>query len=101
MAILRKPLTPTSPLAQVNAAARACGMSYGEYVAITGGLIEPPKDLLLLKNPDAKNCPHCNRRFLPTGRNQRYCSSYCRKAAYDDRNAKRSGKSKLLLKGRL
>ena len=101
MAILRKPLTPTSPLAQVNAAARACGMSYGAYVAATGGLIDPPKQLLLSKNPDAKTCLRCYRKYLPKSRNQRYCSSYCRKAAYDDRNAKRSGKSKLLLKGRL
>ena len=83
-----KPLVPVTPLAQVNAAARACGMSYGEYVAATGGLIEPPKELKLLRDPRAKTCPNCFRRFLPTGRNQHYCSPYCRKAAYDSRKAK-------------
>ena len=88
-----KSMEPISTLAQVNAAARACGMSYGEYVAVTGGLIEPPKELLLLRDPTAKTCLHCHRRFLPTGRNQRYCSPYCRKAAFDARNAKGSIKS--------
>lgn len=81
-------VVPVSPLARVNAAARACGMSYGQYVAATGGLIEPPKELLLRQDPRAKQCLHCLRRFIPTGRNQRYCTPYCRKAAYDKRSAK-------------
>ena len=74
---------PKSAIAAINAAARRCGMSYGQYVAATGGLLEAPQDLLLRHDPRAKRCPHCNSRFLPAGRNQRYCSARCRKAAHE------------------
>ena len=73
-------------LAEVNAAARSCGMSYGRYVSLTGGQVPPPEDLLLRGSPRAKRCEFCQRLYVATGRNQRYCSPYCRKAAYDERS---------------
>lgn len=77
-----------SEIAAVCLAARACGMSYGKYVFLTGGAAEPPEDLLLRANPGSKRCPRCHRLYIPSGRHQVYCSPHCRKAAYDERNRK-------------
>ena len=80
--------TAESDIAAVCAAARACGLSYGKYVFLTGGAMQPPETMLLRANPGAKRCPRCNRLYVPGGRHQIYCSPYCRKAAYDERNRK-------------
>lgn len=75
-------------IARVNAAARLCGMSYGAYVALTGGPAEPPPDLVLRATPGAKFCLRCGRTFLPGNNRQIYCTASCRKAAYDDRRVR-------------
>ncbi len=80
-----KKLRPKSEIAAVNGAARACGMSYGRYVSLTGGQVPPPEDLLLRGSSRARRCEHCQRLYIATGLNQRYCSPYCRKAAYEER----------------
>ena len=84
----KKKQRAASELAEVNGAARECGMSYGRYVSLTGGQVPPPEDLLLRGSPRAKRCEHCQRLYIATGMNQRFCSPYCRKAAYDERSRK-------------
>jgi hypothetical protein len=74
-------------IARVNAAARACDMSYGTYVALTGGLEVPPPELLRRAIPDGRRCAFCGQLFQPRSGRQKYCSPYCRKAAYDERQA--------------
>ena len=71
----------------IEMAARSVGMSYGPYVALTGGAVPPPEWLRMQVDPDALICPECGKRFFPTGRHQKYCSPACRKAAYDQRTA--------------
>ena len=80
----KKKLSPNeADIVAVNAAAAACGMSYGRYVHLTGGQVPPPDELLLRGSPGARRCDHCRRLYVPTGRHQRYCTASCRKAAYE------------------
>ena len=76
-------------IAQVNAAARSVGMSYGTYVALTGGEVPPPDWLVRRVNPRAKRCERCGRRFVASSARQIYCTPRCRKAAYEERVAKK------------
>lgn len=74
-------------ITKIVLAARSVGMSYGQYVQKTGGVVPPPEWLRMQVDPDALICPECGKRFFPTGRHQKYCSPACRKAAYDARAA--------------
>lgn len=75
-------------IAMVNAAARSVGMSYGTYVALTGGEVPPPDWLVRRVNPWAKRCVRCGRVFVASSPRQIYCTPHCRKAAYDERMAR-------------
>lgn len=72
----------------VNAAARRCGLSYGNYVSITGGAPEPPQWLLDRTQPKGIRCDRCGTLFPAARPWQRFCSDACRKAAYDKRRAR-------------
>jgi len=83
---MRKKLYET-PIGRVNAAARSCGLSYGAYVAITGGAETPPQWLLDRALPQGTRCDHCGRIFPAAKPWQKFCSPQCRKAAYEKRRA--------------
>lgn len=84
---MRKKRISETPIGRINAAARSCGMSYGAYVALTGGAETPPSWLLERTLPQGPHCDHCGRAFLAVKPWQKYCSPQCRKAAYDKRRA--------------
>ena len=75
-------------IAEVNGAARSVGMSYGTYVALTGGVVPPPDWLVQRVNPWAKRCERCGRSFVASSARQIYCTPHCRKAAYEERMAR-------------
>lgn len=74
-------------IAKIVLAARSVGLSYGQYVQKTGGVVPPPEWLRMQVDPGALICPECGKRFCPSGRRQVYCKPACRKAAYDRRSA--------------
>ena len=76
-------------ITQIELAARSVGMSYGRYVALTGGKIPPPEELVLAADPKSAHCDFCGKLFLPTMDRNIYCSDACRKAAYDKREAEK------------
>lgn len=84
---MRKKTIPETPIGRINAAARSCGLSYGAYVAITGGAETPPQWLLDRALPQGTRCDHCGRIFPAAKPWQKFCSPQCRKAAYDKRRA--------------
>jgi len=75
-------------IAQVNAAARSVGMSYGVYVALTGGAVPTPDWLVQRVSPKSRRCVRCGRAFAASSPRQIYCTPHCRKAAYDERSAR-------------
>ena len=82
-----KKTTVETEIGRVNAAARRCGLSYGQYVSLTGGAPEPPQWLLDRNQPRSNRCDRCGKLFPPARPWQRFCSDACRKAAYDKRRA--------------
>ena len=84
---MRKKLYDT-PIGRVNAAARSCGLSYGQYVSLTGGAEAPPQWLLDRVQPQGPRCERCGRIFPAARPWQKFCSDFCRKAAYETRRAR-------------
>lgn len=76
-------------IAEVAAAARERGMTYGQYVSQT----EPPEGpeawTLRAKakaspapaEPEKRHCPVCGKKFYDTRKNIKYCSPQCRDIA--------------------
>ena len=75
-------------IAEVNGAARSVGMSYGTYVALTGGEVPPPDWLVQRISSKSRRCVRCGRAFVSASPRQIYCTPHCRKAAYDERMAR-------------
>lgn len=68
-----------SRITEIVLAARSVGMSYGQYVQRTGGLAQPPEELVIETDPNALICRNCGKKFRSTsGHHRVYCTEECR-----------------------
>lgn len=79
---------------EINEAARASGLSYGQYVNQTEAPVTPRPTEEPAEEPvdgEERNCPQCGKTFLVESRisRKKYCSVVCRQAAAADRQKAR------------